>query len=355
MKKMIINNAFFRLLIPPVYGILVYLMILLINNDIRQLSSIFSSQEVYVCIGLSYLVTEVLRLNAILLNKFDTTYLGNKILIQLLIGVLVTNITVSVSISAYFEYIVQFGITDTQLIIFNAIFGVSSLLYNLLFFSHLYLQKQNISQLNEERLLTDMVENELRNFKHEVNPTLLYDSLETLISLVHRDADESEEYIDHLSSVYRYILSNKKTEFTTLASELKAANHIVHLLNYKFDNKITLKSNLPDTILDAPAVPGSFSILVERAIRMTIINKYNPLQISIEYEKADGYIVIEYALNERLSPMDEDILDKIQNSYGYYSEKPVVHVRAYDQNYVKIPMLAVMEEPLTSEEVSVIF
>ena len=202
-------------------------------------------------------------------------------------------------------------------------------------------------------MLTDIVENELRNFKHEVNPTLLYDGLETLISLVHRDADESEEYIDHLSSVYRYILSNKKTEFATLESELKAANHIVHLLNYKFDNKISLKPNLPKSIMDTPVVPGSFPILLERAIRMTIINKYNPLEISVEYEKEDGYIVIEYALNERLSPMEEDILDKIQTSYGYYSEKPVVHVRAYDRNYVKIPMLAVVEEPLSSEEIGV--
>ena len=140
MKKMIINNAFFRLLIPPIYGVLVYLMILLINNDIRQLSTIFSSQEVYVCIGLSYLVTEVLRLNGILLNKLNTEYLGNKILLQLLFGLLVTIITVSLSISAYFEYIIEFGITDTQLIIFNAIFGFSSLLYNLLYFSHLYLK-----------------------------------------------------------------------------------------------------------------------------------------------------------------------------------------------------------------------
>ena len=351
MKKMIINNAFFRILIPPVYGILVYLMILLINNDIRQLSSIFSSQEVYVCIGLSYLVTEALRLNTILLNRFNTEYLGNKILIQLLVGLLVAIITVSVSISAYFKYIVEFGITDTQLIIFNAIFGISSLLYNLLYFSHLYLQKQNITQLNEERLLTDMVKNELRNFKHEVNPLLLYDSLETLISLVHKDADESEEYIDSMSSVYRYILSNKKDELTTLASELKAAEHIVHLLNYKFDNKISLLSNLPDRILESPVVPGSFPILIERAIRMTIINKYNPLKISLEYEKADNYIIVEYSLNERLSPLDEDILDNIQNSYGYYSERPVVHVRAYGQNYVKIPMLAVVEEPLSFEEI----
>ncbi len=353
MKRMIINNAFFRLLIPPAYGILVYLMILLINNDIRQLSSIFSSQEVYVCIGLSYLVTEALRLNTILLNKFNTEYLGNRILIQLLVGLLVTLITVSISISGYFKYVVEFGITDTQLIIFNAIFGISSLLYNLLYFSHLYLQKQNITQLNEERLLKDMVENEFRNFKHEVNPTLLYDSLETLISLVHRDVDESEEYIDSMSSVYRYILSNKKTELTTIAAELKAANHIVHLLNYKYDNKISIKVNLPESILESPVVPGSFPLLIERAIRMTIINKYNPLQISLEYEKADDYIVIEYTLNERLSPMSEDILDKIQNSYGYYSEKPVVHVRAYDQNYVKIPMLAVVEEPLTSEEIDI--
>jgi sensor histidine kinase YesM len=349
MKKMIIHNPFFRLLTPPVYGILVYLMILLINNEINQLSGIFIGQEVYVCIGLSFLMAETLRLNAIIFRKYNLESFGNKILLQSLTGLALAMLVVSFAISSYFKILLDFSISDTQLIIFNCIFGVSSLLYNLLYFSHLFLHKQNIELLNEEQLLTDLVESELSKFKHEINPNLLYDSLETLITLVHKSTDESEDYIDHLSSIYRYILSNKKTELTTVKEEIKAAKNIIHLLNYKHGNHIKLQINLPDDQMGSHLVPGTLPNLVERAIRTTIISGFSPLIISLEYEQNDGYIFIEYKLNERLNLGSDTVFDNIQQSYTYYSEKPVVQVRAYDKNYVKIPLLEVMTEPLTSK------
>ncbi len=62
MKKIFINNAFFRILFPIVYGIIVYLLILLINNSIDTLNETFLTQEVYISIVLTYLVMESNRL-----------------------------------------------------------------------------------------------------------------------------------------------------------------------------------------------------------------------------------------------------------------------------------------------------
>jgi hypothetical protein len=350
MRKMFINNGFFRLLLPPIYGVLVYLLILLINNDIAQLSTLFSSQEVYVCIGLSYLLAETLRLNVKLFEKYaKKEESGNRIFIQLMTGVVLSLVVITVSISAYFNYVVQFGIAESQLIIFNSIFAVSSLLYNLLYFSHVYLHKQNTLRLAEEESLTSLVEMELAKFKNEANPNLLYDSLETLITLVHKSTDESEEYIDHLSAVYRYILSYKKTEFSTLRNEIKAARNVIHLLNYKHNNNISLQIGLGDHLMEAPMIPGTLPNIVEQAIRSTIINSFTPLTVNIEFEPDDGYIVVQYRLNERLDIKRESIFANIQTTYAFYSEKPVVQVRAYDQNYIKIPLLEVIEEPLSSE------
>ncbi|HNP20390.1 MAG TPA: histidine kinase [Fulvivirga sp.] len=349
MRKMFIHNGFFRLLMPPIYGVLVYLLILLINNNINQLSNLFVGQEVYVCIGLSYLLAESLRINIRLFEKYAKADLTNRIFVQLIAGVMLSLAVITIAISAYFNYIVEFAIAESQLIIFNSIFAVSSLLYNLLYFSHLYLHKQNTIRLAEEEALTDQVEMELAKFKNEANPNLLYDSLETLITLVHKSTEESEEYIDHLSAVYRYILSHRKTEFSTLQNEIKATQNVIHLLNYKHNNNISLKVNLDKQRMDAPIVPGTLPNIVEQAIRTTIINSFSPLVINIEYEPEDGYIVVQYPLNEKLDIKREQIFSDIQTTYAFYSEKPVVQVRAYNQNYIKIPLLEVIEEPLTSE------
>ncbi|MBL6445332.1 histidine kinase [Fulvivirga sp. 29W222] len=344
MRRLFINNALFRILVPPFYGILIYLLILLINNNVSQISYIFTGQEVYVCIGLSYLLFEILRLNINLTESFlDDQGDGiSKIIIQTISGLLLSLIVISLAISSYFSYVLSFSITETQLIIFNSIYGISSLLYNLLYFSNYYLYKQNLSRLENEQILTETLKAELEQFKNEVNPKLLYDSLETLITLIHKNTEEAEDYIDHLSMVYRYILSHRKIELTSLQQEVKAANNIIHLLNYLYDNKISLKATIPKELAESPIVPGTLPRLIESVIRNTIINKYNPLLLELNIEEQDGYLVLQNKLNEKLIFDKKNVFDDVQLSYSFYSEKPVVQVKAYNINYIKIPILEVV-------------
>lgn len=348
MKKIFIHNPFFRLLVPPVYGILVYLMILLINNDVSQISVIFTGQEVYVTIGLSYLLSEVLRLNVIMNDRFFPNGVSNfnRVLMQTVTGIFLTIIVITIAISAYFRYALDFSITEAQLIIFNSIFVVSGLLYNLLYFSNTYMYKQNVERLENEEILRESLEAELLQFKNEVNPLLLYDALETLITLIHKEADEAEDYIDNLSAVYRYILSHRKIELSSLQEEIKAANHIVHLLNYKYDHQITFHHSMEKEYLEVPLVPGTLPNLIETIVRNTIITRYTPLEIKLFIEKEDQYVVLQSKLNDRLisDGKEKSIFEIIQKSYSYYSERPTVKVKAYDYNYYKIPLMEFKEE-----------
>ncbi|UII32435.1 histidine kinase [Fulvivirga ulvae] len=346
MKTLLIHNTLFRILTPPFYGISVYLLILLINNNVSQITEIFTGQEVYVCIGLSYLLFETLRLNIKLTSSFLASQSDgiSKILIQSISGLMISLAVISLAISAYFNYVLSFSITNTQLIIFNSIYGISSLLYNLLYFSNYYLFKQNLNRLETEQILTETLKTELGQFKNEVNPRLLYDSLETLITLIHKNAEEAEDYIDHLSMVYRYILSHRKVELSNLQQEIKAANNIIYLLNYLYDNKITLKTAIPPGRDEIPVVPGTLPGLVEAVIRSTIINKYNPLLLELSIEEQDGYLVLQNKLNEKLiaDADKKNIFDSVQQAYSFYSEKPVVQVKAYNINYIKLPILEIV-------------
>ncbi|UII24710.1 histidine kinase [Fulvivirga maritima] len=347
MKKLFIHNALFRILIPPFYGIVVYFMILLINNNVSQISEIFTGQEVYVCIGLTYILSETLRIIVLLLNRFYSPEINSqRIWTQTLLGIAASILVISICISAYFEYIIKFSIAETQLIIFNCIYAATSLIYNLLFFSNDFLHRQNQDKIREEQLLTETIEAELAKFQNEVNPDLLYDSLETLITLVHKNADEAEDYIDRLSLVYRYILGHRKKELSTLNDELRAANNIVHLLNFKYNSCITFKSNISTSSASMPMVPGVLPGLVETIIRNNIINTFKPMLIELEIEPADGYFILQHKLNEKLilTANRKSIFSQVQNAYGFYSEKPVVQVKAYDMNYIKIPILEILDE-----------
>jgi hypothetical protein len=62
MNRIFIHHIVFRICAAPILGVLIYLVILLVNNSVRSISELFSNRELYVCIGLSYISFESMRL-----------------------------------------------------------------------------------------------------------------------------------------------------------------------------------------------------------------------------------------------------------------------------------------------------
>jgi hypothetical protein len=346
MKKYFIHSPFFRLLAPAVYGVLIYLLILLINNNVIHINEFFNEQEVYIAIGLTYLCFETIRLIIVLLDKFlKGRFSLARIPVQLIASTILSTIIVLIGVSAYFTFGLGFSIAVSQLLIFTVIYSCSALLYNLLYFSNDYLQKENTLKLTSERQQREVLEMEMAEFKNDINPDLLYESLENVISLMNKRNDQAEEYIDYLASAYRYVLTNRQRELISLRSEIEAGRNIVRLLNEKYFGLLKLDVGLDENDLENQLIPGSLPIVVECIVRNTIISG-QPLVIKCYIE--DEYLVVQSKLNDRLIQHQESTLalSRLQKSYTLYSDNPLIQVKAYEENYIKLPILRVAEEVL---------
>lgn len=349
MKKYFIHNAFFRLLAPPVYGVLIYLIILLINNSLLQVNEFFSSEEVYMCIGLTFLCFESARIVILLLNRFlKGKYAKTRFLIQLIAGTMVPAVLIMLAISLYFTYVIRFSITLPQLILFGVLYGFSAILYNLLYVSNDYQLRENTLKLTAERQQREVLEMEMDEFRNDINPDLLYESLENVISLINRKNSDAEEYIDYLASAYRYVLSNRQQELISLQAEIDAAKNIVRLLNEKYFGQIRLEISVSPADLNFQLIPGSLPVAIESIVRNTIISNQEPLTIRC-YIEDEEYLILQSKLNDRLVKHAESTtaLARLQKSYTLYSEKPLIQVKAYEENYIKLPVLQLAEEALT--------
>lgn len=346
MKKLFFHHPVFRLIAPVVFGLMVYLIILLLNNNVGQISTLFTSEEVYVCIGLALLFTESFRISLLLSQRLESKLLYiNPLLIQLVASTIATIILISGGLFAYFYYSIGYtpSIIDYQ--IFGGIFVFFNFLLNLMYFSLYYSGKENTLKVDIEQKKTEGVLLELQDYKNDINPTLLYQSLEKLIVLVHDNTDKAEELIDNLSSVYRYILGHKQMEVVEMTTELMAVNHLLSLLNEVHGGNIYLDIE-EDDLLHQQIVPGTMVSLIEQIVRNTIITHHSPLTISI-VQNSDDYLEIKHKLRDRLVSNKEEgktLLDAIQRSYNYFSDKPLVHVKAYDESFYKIPALSFEEE-----------
>jgi hypothetical protein len=344
MKRYFIHNPVFRLVAPAVYGILIYLLILLINNNVMQINEIFISQEVYVFIILSYLNFECIRFLIILLDNISKRRDSDfRPAIQVITTTIISVILVMTCLTLYFDYNIGFSMSTTQQWIFSLVFIVTALLYNILYFSNFYLQKENTLKLNAEKQQRQVLELEMMEFKNDINPDLLYESLESLLGIMYRDVEKAEDYIDCLATTYRYVLSNRHQELVTLKEELSAAHNLIRLLNEKYYGQLKFESLIDENTMNAMLIPGSLPLIIESLVRNTIITHFEPFIIQCYLE--DDYLTIQSKLNDKLTMHEASAhaITRLQKSYSLYSDLPLIKVKAYDENYIKLPLVSVAE------------
>lgn len=339
MTQNIIHSLLFRILVPMLLGALIYLLLLLINNNLFLLNESFISTELFFCIGLTYLVFESNRFaTVVFLKKNDLAPVA--IFINIGLNLSITIVVVYFSLMAYFIGFLQYGSMagfSNEIMCFSLFLGVTSLLYSMLSISYNLLTKRNEKLFQEEGTLKEYIQFELENYQAQINPDLLFESLESAIILVHQDPDEAENFIDHLALAYRYILTNEHNETTSIHHEIEAANNLLFLHNVKHGGLIKLTDNT--TSIKNTIIPGSIPLLVDEIIKNTLVSENRPLEIIIAQE--NNYLTLSYKLNNRLTKNNHEILtfERLHQAYSYHTQDSLVKVFAQGNAYYKIPLL----------------
>ncbi|MEN8118449.1 MAG: histidine kinase [Bacteroidota bacterium] len=144
---------------------------------------------------------------------------------------------------------------------------------------------QRVQKLKEEKLIF-----QYETLKNQVNPHFLFNSLNTLSSLVRHNAKLSEEFIQKLSSIYRYILENKDKEMVPISTELEFVKDFFYLQKIRDQEKIELKietNNKGEELI----LPVSLQMLVENALKHNSATRNEPLVITIHFEGLDKLVV----------------------------------------------------------------
>jgi two-component system LytT family sensor kinase len=145
-------------------------------------------------------------------------------------------------------------------------------------------------KLREENLI---FQNE--TLKNQINPHFLFNSLNTLSSLITSRPEDAEKFINKLSTIYRYILENSRKDRVSLLTEVEFISDYFELHKVRDQEKITLRIDVPGAP-DLEIIPVSLQILIENAIKHNMATKENPLVISITIE--DQYVVVKNNLQK---------------------------------------------------------
>jgi sensor histidine kinase YesM len=144
----------------------------------------------------------------------------------------------------------------------------------------MYRQKQ--IEVENEQLRTENIQNRFDALSAQINPHFIFNSLNSLAALVRDERNaESLKYIGKLSDIFRYVLKNRHQELVTLREEIGFINAYRFLLEIRYEDKLRFSVRIPDESLEKHLPSVSLQPVVENVVKHNVINKDNPLTISI--------------------------------------------------------------------------
>ncbi len=134
---------------------------------------------------------------------------------------------------------------------------------------------------------------ELRALRYQVNPHFLFNTLNSLSSLVMTDRKaEAEAMIINLSSFFRTSLSDDPSADVSLAEEIALQRLYLDMEAVRFPDRLSISIDVPAALENA-AVPGLIlQPLVENAIKHAVARTTKAVMISITARADSGRLIL---------------------------------------------------------------
>jgi ligand-binding sensor domain-containing protein len=213
----------------------------------------------------------------------------------------------------------------------------------LLFSGGRYLIRQREHRLQTEALLLkDKVESQYETLKSQINPHFLFNSFNTLVTLIEEQSGAAVTYVEQLSDFYRSILQHRAQDTISLQEELAIVKAYQFLLQQRYLDNLQLEIGSFPKGVSVP--PLSIQMLIENAVKHNVISKQRPLLIRIYQE--ENYVVVENVIQPKLTqiPSTGFGLQNIQKRYALICQQPVI-IRQDEQFFrVYLPMIYSLDD-----------
>jgi two-component system, LytTR family, sensor kinase len=196
-----------------------------------------------------------------------------------------------------------------------------------------------------EQLKKEYMQSQLLGLKSQLNPHFLFNNLNTLSSLIHEDAETAEEFLDHMSKVYRYLLRNNDEQLVSLETELNFLKSYYFLLKARHAEGLHLEIEVSEASLTQLIPPLTLQMIFESAISQNSLTRSNPLYLKISSEK--NILLIRNTIQPRINQQEiQDIaLENIANKMRLLCQKDI-EIEVKDdccERWIRLPLITLNE------------
>lgn len=199
-------------------------------------------------------------------------------------------------------------------------------------------------QLNEQ-LKNQQIRTQFEVLQNQMSPHFLFNSLNTLTTLIAENQDIAIDFTQKLSDVYRYILQNKERELVSLADELEFASDYLFLLKMRYPDNLTAEFRVDPEYHSMHIAPLTIQMLIENSIKHNVVSKAHPLHIDI-YVESGNSIVVKNNLQQKstIEKSTKTGIANIQKRYEYLGNRKIDIILTAKSFMVAIPLIRLTEE-----------
>lgn len=219
---------------------------------------------------------------------------GNRLLAGMIVHFLVTFLWSFLSL-----YLISFVVPETinfesiqelYMLKIGIILLILVLIIEIIYFALYSYYSYTTFQIETVRQERKQIELQLKALKSQLSPHFLFNSLNTISSLVFKDKKLAEGFIRKLAELYQYTLSSYQTKLITLKEELDFIDSYQYLLKIRFGEKFQCQIEVDETLMDSSIPPLTLQMLIENAVKHNVLEASNPLNIQVFSDQK--YIVV---------------------------------------------------------------
>ena len=149
--------------------------------------------------------------------------------------------------------------------------------------------------IERERLRAEVAEQRLIALTGQLQPHFLFNTLQSISTLIHRDADAADEMLAKLGDLLRDVLRHRDRVVVALEDELRYARTYLEIARVRFADRLAFAIDVPPDLLQASVPLFILQPLIENALTHGIGARIRGGSIALTVSRQDDRLRIEVA------------------------------------------------------------
>jgi len=150
-------------------------------------------------------------------------------------------------------------------------------------------------QLEEERVRKLAAEARLSSLESRIHPHFLFNTLNSIASLIPEDPQKAEGLVGKLAALLRFSLDANQTSLVPLRQEIKTVRDYLDIEKARFQDRLRYSIDVPAALEAVEIPPLSLQSLVENSVKHAVAPRREGGEIRIAAAASDGHVTLEVA------------------------------------------------------------